>query len=143
MEIICRAPQTEEEWKTYYSIRYLVLRKPWGQPIGSERDDCEQDAVHAGVWVRDQLVGVGRAHIVDDKGFIRFMAVLPAFQALGLGGHLVTYLESKVKQKGVQLIELQARENALNFYIKLGYESIERTHLLYGTIQHYLMRKFI
>ena len=34
-----------------------------------------------------------------------------------------------------------ARENALNFYRSCGYTLLTKTHLLYGIIQHYQMRK--
>jgi ribosomal protein S18 acetylase RimI-like enzyme len=36
---------------------------------------------------------------------------------------------------------LHAREIAIGFYQKLGYQMIEKSHLLFGEIQHYLMEK--
>jgi hypothetical protein len=36
---------------------------------------------------------------------------------------------------------LHAREVALDFYKKLDYELVEKSHLLFGEIQHYLMVK--
>jgi hypothetical protein len=38
---------------------------------------------------------------------------------------------------------LQAREKAIPFYERLGYKVVEKTHLLFGEIQHYKMRKEI
>ena len=34
-------PQTPKEFEAYYLLRYEVLRKPWKQPFGSEKDDME------------------------------------------------------------------------------------------------------
>ena len=33
--ISIRLPNTPDEWDDYYRLRYLVLRKPLGQPEGS------------------------------------------------------------------------------------------------------------
>ena len=44
MEII--EPKTYDELKKYYDLRYEVLRKPWSQPKGSERDDKEETSFH-------------------------------------------------------------------------------------------------
>ena len=46
MKITVIEPQTPEEFKQYYSLRYEILRKPWGQPKGSERDEGEEASIH-------------------------------------------------------------------------------------------------
>ena len=46
MKIIVIEPQTPEEFKQYFSLRYEILRKPWGQPKGSERDEGEETSIH-------------------------------------------------------------------------------------------------
>ena len=38
---------------------------------------------------------------------------------------------------------LNARENAVIFYEKLGYKIIKKTNLLFGKIQHYEMKKVL
>ena len=42
MKITVIEPQTQEEFKQYYSLRYEILRKPWRQPKGSERDNDDE-----------------------------------------------------------------------------------------------------
>ena len=39
-------PKSSEEFRKYYNLRYEILRKPWGQPKGSERDDGEDMSSH-------------------------------------------------------------------------------------------------
>ena len=46
MKITVIEPQTPEEFKQYYSLRYEILRKPWGQTKGSERDEDEETPIH-------------------------------------------------------------------------------------------------
>ena len=43
----------------------------------------------------------------------------------------------------IKFIILNARENAVPFYQKLGYNITEKSNLLYGKIQHYRMQKII
>jgi ribosomal protein S18 acetylase RimI-like enzyme len=53
------------------------------------------------------------------------------------------FAEEISKNRGDKKIILHAREIALGFYEKLGYQLIEKSHLLFGEIQHYLMEKNI
>ena len=39
-------PKSLEEFKKYYNLRYNILRKPWGQHKGSERDEGEDTSIH-------------------------------------------------------------------------------------------------
>ena len=43
----------ESDFKEYYLMRWQVLRKPWNQPIGSERDANEESSWHFAV--KDEL----------------------------------------------------------------------------------------
>ena len=137
-------PTTSEEFKKYYNLRYEVLRKPWGQPLGSERDEREETSIHR--MIIDKKTGnalaVGRLQFNSThEAQIRYMAVADEFQGKGLGSQITSALEDVAQGKGIQHIILSARENALQFYKNNGYEIMEKTHLLFGEIQHWLMRK--
>jgi GNAT superfamily N-acetyltransferase len=69
------------------------------------------------------------------------MAVNEAFQGKGVGKALIKFLENRAVTMGIGTIILQARENAVNFYLSQGYSVVEKTFLLYDSIQHYLMQK--
>ena len=139
-------PSTSKEFKKYYNLRYEVLRKPWGQPLGSERDEREETSIHR--MIIDKKTGnalaVGRLQINSkDEAQIRYMAVADEFQGKGLGSQLISVLEDVARGKGIQRIILSARENALQFYKNNGYEIVKKTHFLFGEIQHWLMQKQI
>ena len=53
-------PKTSSEIKAYYGIRFAELRKPWGQPRGSERDSIENQCVHRMIVCRNNYIGVAR-----------------------------------------------------------------------------------
>ena len=137
-------PTTSEEFEKYYNLRYEVLRKPWGQPPGSERDEGEETSIHR--MIIDNKTGnalaVGRIHFNSThEAQIRYMAVADDLQGKGLGSQIISALEDVARGKGIQRIILSARENARQFYKNNGYEIMEKTHLLFGKIQHWLMRK--
>ena len=138
-----RSPQDAAEWEAYYDLRYRVLRAPWGQAKGSEQTPDEAQHQHFAYFDdTHKLHGVGRMDQVDAQtAQIRFMAVAESQQGKGIGKALIEEIESVSKEKGIQKIILHAREIALPFYQKLGYHLVEKSHLLFGEIQHFLMQK--
>ena len=138
-----RAPQTQSEFEDYYDLRWLILRAPWQQAPGSERDHHEDNAIHAMVLNNeDHIIGVARLHQIDNlTAQIRYMAVAERWQHKGIGDALLHYLEEKARVLGVQLIKLNARDNSVGFYSKRGYQITGPGHLLYGKIKHQIMEK--
>jgi predicted GNAT family N-acyltransferase len=136
-------PKTNEDFESYYQLRWEILRKPWNQPPGSEKDELENNAYH--LLIKDDNlfpVAVGRLHVEHQIGIIRYMAVSTAHQKNGLGSLLLKNLENKAfNDFNCYSIQLNARENAIPFYLKNGYQVIKKSHLLFNTIQHYLMEK--
>ncbi|MBC5774255.1 GNAT family N-acetyltransferase [Pontibacter sp. KCTC 32443] len=136
-------PATPEQFEKYYRLRYLTLRQPWGQPEGSERADDDATATHAMlVDNAGEAIGVCRMHLqTPQEAQIRFMGIHENYQGKGLGKLLLDYLEDKARSMGATNIVLQAREKAVSFYERNGYKVVEKTHLLFGSIQHYKMEK--
>ncbi len=131
------------ELNAIIQLRYQMLRQPWHQPIETATDELEENSINA--YILDnhqQVVACGRLQENENKvGQIRYMAVRSDFQGKGLGKLIVMFLEEKAKKLGLQQIELQARENAVKFYESRNYTIKEKTFLLWGIIQHYLMFK--
>lgn len=135
--------QNKNDVERILQLRYKVLRAPWNQPIDTATDTIEDKCVNA--YIEDEnknVIACGRLQENDNKiGQIRFMAVSDDYQGKGLGKLIVQHLEEKGKQLQLKTIELQARENAVNFYKSCGYSIKEQSFLLWGIIQHYLMEK--
>jgi predicted GNAT family N-acyltransferase len=138
-------PKTGEDFEKYYRLRWEVLRKPWGQSEGSEKDETDMDSIHAFIKnEKGEVIAIGRLHFNNPlESQIRFMAVDPGYRRKNLGGEILKYLEQKAKEKGAEKIVLQSRELAVNFYIRNGYTLIEKTFLLFDSVQHYLMQKVL
>ena len=139
-------PNSSAEFEQYYNLRYEILRKPWLQPKGSEKDDGDKSSIHRMIIDESngKAVAVGRLQFnTSEEAQIRYMAVSDNYQLKGYGNIIVKTLEDIALNKGIRNIILQARESALKFYWKNGYEIIEKSYLLFDEIQHWLMVKKI
>ena len=127
----------------YYELRWRVLRMPWGQPSGSERDELDAAATHvAGFDEVKRLVCVGRLHAVETGvGQFRYMAVEESLRGLGLGQAVLDELERLAKRQGISVIVLDARESAVGFYRRNGYEAVGEGHVLFDEVRHSKMKK--
>jgi len=54
------SPQSKQDFEKYFQLRWEMLRKPWGEPKGSEQDDDEDDSFHVMVTDGDRVAGVAR-----------------------------------------------------------------------------------
>ncbi len=141
-EIELRSPESDKDWEAYFDLRFRTLREPWGQPRGSERYKDDPESIHVMAVSGEQVVGVGRAHFnSSSEAQFRLMAVDPEFERQGIGRMVLLELERIVKEKGAKVVILDARDYALDFYLRNGYEVFADSYLLFDTIQHYKVRK--
>ncbi|MFI5219998.1 MAG: GNAT family N-acetyltransferase [Bacteroidia bacterium] len=138
-------PMTREDFEKYYRLRWQVLRKPWEQPKGSERDELDATSTHA--FLKNKLgevIAIGRLHFNSEtEGQIRFMAVSEKYRGNNYGVGILKYLEEKAKANGAEKIILEARSTAVSFYKRNGYELLKKSFVLFDAIQHYRMQKLL
>lgn len=139
-----RSPATAQEWQDYYQLRWQILREPWQQPIGSERDELEDLAYH--LILVDEVGGIaaaGRLHKIDEsRAQVRYMAVSTQHQGKGAGSRILSGLEAQAAAWGCSQVQLNARDTAQAFYQRAGYAVIADAAEQFG-IRHYVMRKTI
>ena len=140
-----RPPCRADEWDRYFDLRWRVLRAPWQQPAGSERDDREDDSCHLGLWRTDgHPVAVGRIHLVTaTEAQVRYMAVEPNCNGRGFGGQILVGLENAAREFGAIDVVLNSRESARAFYERHGYAAIGPADTMFGEIAHVRMQKRI
>lgn len=137
--------QNPKEFEKILELRYSILRAPWNQSKTSATDEKENESYNAFILSPEgNVIACGRLQENENKeGQIRYMAVDANWQGKGLGKTILEALEKKAKELGLQKIELQARENALEFYKNNNYAIDEKSFLLWGQIQHYKMSKIL
>lgn len=136
-------PEIDLDWERYFDLRWRILRKPWDQPRGSERDELDQQSFH--LMLRDEsgaIVAVGRLNLNSpDEAQVRYMAVAEQRRGCGLGARILAGLEKEARAKSAKRVVLNSREEALNFYLKHGYRVEGPGETLFGAIRHFQMRK--
>lgn len=124
--IVLKTPKTKEEFAAYYCLRYHVLREPWGQPRGTEKDDYEPISQHF-MAVDDQTGEVvGTARLMEKEpgaGQLSLMAVLPARQGEGIGRILMNRVEEAAREQGFKTLGIFTLLMSTGFYEKCGFHT--------------------
>ncbi|MDO6760318.1 GNAT family N-acetyltransferase [Tamlana sp. 2_MG-2023] len=131
-----------------YLVRQPVLRP--GLPITScvfDGDDLST-TIHLGLYNNNNIIGVcsffknDHAELSRSKQYqLRGMAVLENFQGKGIGYQILSFGERLMKEKNIKTIWCNAREIALPFYRKCGYQSFGEAFNIPNIGPHYSMFK--
>ncbi len=144
MNIELREPKTADDFALYYDLRWRILRKPWTEDRESSKDEHESLAVHLMAWADNRLVGVGRLHFnTPQEAQIRYMAVEDSYSGRGVGTVVLKELEVRAERAGATRMVANARENALSFYKKHGYDLIDRADTLFDSLVHWRVVKLL
>ncbi|WP_339388194.1 bifunctional GNAT family N-acetyltransferase/hotdog fold thioesterase [Vibrio caribbeanicus] len=136
-------PTTENQLNKYFHFRWQMLREPWQMPIGSERDEYDSMSHHRMIVDgRGRVMAIGRLYITPDcEGQIRYMAVKGARRSKGMGSLVLVALESLARQEGAKRLVCRAREDAISFYAKNGFEPRGEMNDERGPMRHQQMVK--
>lgn len=122
--IVIKTPKTKEDFTAYYNLRYKVLREPWGQSRGTEKDDYEPISEHL-MAIDDQTGKVyGVVKLFEkEPGIAQFshMAVLKDKQGTGIGKMLIEAVEALARQKGYTKIGAMSRLTTTHYFDRFGY----------------------
>ena len=143
MAIEVREPQSQREFDCYYDLRWRILREPWTGQRETARDEHERDAYHV-IAVQDdkQIVGIGRLHFNSpEEAQVRYMAVETGYTGRGIGSLVLDALEGRARELHATRVVLNARESAIRFYSKHGYERMQNMGTLFDSLVHWRMEK--
>lgn len=118
-----KTPTTHDDFKAYYALRYRVLREPWGQPKGTEKDDYEPISEHfMAIDEKGHVVGVVKLYQKSDCiGYISHLAVAPDCQHQGIGHLLLETVERRARERGFCALATMARATATVYFERYGF----------------------
>ncbi len=139
-----KSPLTREDFKNYYDLRYRILRQPWGQPHGTEKDDYEPISQHF-MAVDDasgEILGVVKL-FEKEPGVAWFshLAVASSHQKKGIGKLLLAHVEDLARGQGYQIIGCMSRLNTTEYFARAGYRIAGLPAQYFGTTQVVWMEK--
>lgn len=120
-----RVPKTRDDFRLYYELRYRVLRQPWAQDRGTEKDDFEPISCHYMAWDTDADIPVGVIKLYekeDGVGCFSHLAVDSKYQHTGIGKLLVNTVEDKARELGYTRIGCFSRLNSTDYFERKGYK---------------------
>lgn len=136
-------PNTAEDFEEYFHFRWLMLRKPWNYPEGSEKDEYEQVSEHR--MIRDtqgKVIAVGRVHLnTSEEAQLRHIAVDPDAQGKGVGKMVLSALEAVARGQGAERMVTNSREISIDFFSACGFEIEKEATSELGQLQRHQMVK--
>ena len=142
--ILIKSPATREDFKQYYDLRYRVLREPWGQPRGTEKDDYEPISQHfmAVDDANGEILGVVKMFEKEPGvAWVSHLAVASRHQNKGIGRLLMDHVECLAREQGYKSIGCMSRLNTTKYFEKMGYKVAGMPSHYFGTTQVIWMEK--
>jgi len=140
-EVIVKQAITEEEMRALRALRMAVFIEEQGVPEELESDALDALAYHAVACVDDAIIGTGRLLVLPaGDALIGRMAVQIDVRRIGIGGHVLQFLEDAAVKLGVPEVIVHAQTYVSEFYSRAGYK-FEGDPFDEAGIQHIIMRK--
>lgn len=134
--------KTQGQIRDAHAVRKKVFVEEQKVPIEIELDEHEKSALHFVLYDEGEPVGAGRLRILDGKGKVERICVLPSHRGTGAGKEIMMKIEEHAKELQIDDLILNSQSSAIPFYEKLGYEIISERFIEAG-IPHQTMKKTI
>lgn len=129
------------EYRLMLKLREDLLRKPLGISFSKEELEKEKNDVLIGAFDDDDILGC--CMLVEmEPGVVRLrqLAVLNNLQGKGVGTAILQFSENLARDLGYKKITMHARKNTVDFFEKLGYQTVG-DEFIEITIPHFEMMK--
>lgn len=123
-------------------LRWEVLSKPLGMPPGSDIVIEEEDkSLHLVAVEKKKVVGCVLFYPeTENAGRLYQMAISGEYQGQGFGRRLLASLEQELSKRGIKEIHLNASQEAVGFYIQMGYRPQGEPFKTKGISQQLMMK---
>lgn len=129
------------EYEQMVALRHQLLRKPLGlhftaEELANEKNNILLTYTDEGIMEACSML----VKINPQTVRLRQLAVLSGLQGKGIGRAMVQFAENLARDNRYQKIIMHARQDAIHFFEKLGYE-VESEPFIELTIPHVVMGK--
>lgn len=112
------------EWTTAVKLREKILREPLGSIFTAEELEEEKYHVQIAGFIEDTIIAT--AVLVPEGDAMKMQRVVVAEDLRGknIGSEMMAICEKFAVDRKSKLLYCHARDSAVNFYIKNGYEGV-------------------
>lgn len=130
-----------EDYLSNLKLRQKILRDPLGLSFTKEELENDSKMIHISVFDKnDKVVATAELNYLKDKYQLRQLAVDKDYQHFGVGSKILNFCEKYAKRVNIGTIICNARQEAVEFYAKHGFE-VKGNYFLEHTIPHIKMEK--
>ena len=133
-----RVVTSQDDMLKAYSVRSIVFVEEQNCPYEIEVDGKDFAALHVLGEIENQPVAAGRMRFLGDVVKLERLAVRQAYRGKGYGSELLKFMMAVAKENGFKKIKLHAQTQALDFYIKHGFQG-RGERFFEADIEHLLM----
>lgn len=137
--------RAEEEWARAgaYSVRIQGMNRQHNISLREEFDDKDSDGTRYIVLLDEGYpVATCRFYEISEKEVtLGRVVVLPEYRGKGLGQYVISEAEKWIKELGYESVHIDSRTVAVEFYSKLGYETVDSSVIRSGVFDCITMRK--
>jgi predicted GNAT family N-acyltransferase len=130
-----------EAYKKMVALRFDILRKPLGLTFSTAELEKEKNDILI-VYDDEELIEgcCILTKVNEEMVQLRQMAVITGLQGKGIGRAIMLFAENIARDTGYKILMMHARDTAVGFYEKLGYE-VQGNMFEEVSIPHFEMRK--
>lgn len=112
------------EWESAVKLREKILRKPLGSCFTQKELEEEKHHFQIAGFLDKNIVATAVLVPEDDKMKMQRVVVTENLRGLNIGTEMMAFCEKFALERKSKLIYCHARDTAVNFYVKNGYEKI-------------------
>ena len=129
------------EYLKMVNLRDNVLRRPLGLTFDHDELIAEKGDILIACIDDEDLIGCCILVRIDDTTIrLRQMAVPGNLHGRGIGASIINFAENIARDKGYKIMTMHARDTAIGFYEKFGYQ-IKGNQFREVNLPHHVMEK--
>jgi predicted N-acetyltransferase YhbS len=130
-----------KEYLQMVNLRDNVLRRPLGLTFSHDELVQEKEDTLIVCMDEEEMLGCCILTALDSETVrLRQMAVPDKLHGKGIGASIMSFAENLARDKGYSFISMHARNTAIGFYEKFGYQ-VKGAQFLEVNLPHHIMEK--
>jgi predicted N-acetyltransferase YhbS len=130
-----------KEYLQMVNLRDNVLRRPLGLTFSHDELADEKDDTLIACMDDGEMLGCCILTALDSETVrLRQMAVPDKLHGKGIGASIMGFAENLARDKGYSFISMHARDAAIGFYEKFGYQ-VKGAQFIEVNLPHHIMEK--
>ncbi len=132
-----------DQYLRMVNLRDNVLRKPLGLTFSHDELIKEVDDILIVCTEDDNVIGC--CILSKENNYtvrLRQMAVPQKLHGKGIGASIINFAENLAKDKGYKCVTMHARNTAIGFYEKFGYQ-VKGDEFTEVNVPHHIMEKYL